>query len=134
MRANRIVETCLYGEDLAAMREFYVKLLGREPFTEAEGRHVFFKCGKGVFLIFNPGATEKSGGPIPPHGARGHGHVAFRMNEGEVAAVRQWLEDEVGVEIETNYEWPNGGYSIYFRDPAGNSVEFTTLTTWGLPE
>lgn len=134
MQADRVVETCLYAEDLGAVRDFYIKLLGREPFTEAEGRHVFFRCGKGVFLIFNPEATEVSGGPIPVHGARGQGHVAFRMNEDEAGEVRRWLEQEIGVEIETDFEWPNGGYSLYFRDPAGNSLEFTTLKTWGLPE
>jgi len=38
-----------------------------------------------------------------------------------------------GVEIEKEVEWPKGGKSIYFRDPAGNSVELATRGLWGLP-
>jgi catechol 2,3-dioxygenase-like lactoylglutathione lyase family enzyme len=30
-------------------------------------------------------------------------------------------------------EWPRGGRSLYFRDPAGNSVELVTPGPWGLP-
>ena len=29
--------------------------------------------------------------------------------------------------------WPRGGRSIYFRHPAGNSVEPITPGVWGLP-
>jgi catechol 2,3-dioxygenase-like lactoylglutathione lyase family enzyme len=37
-----------------------------------------------------------------------------------------------GVEIEAEVTWPSGGQSIYFRDPAGNSVELATPQTWNL--
>jgi catechol 2,3-dioxygenase-like lactoylglutathione lyase family enzyme len=40
---------------------------------------------------------------------------------------------ESGVEIEAEVEWPPGGKSIYFRDPAGNSVELVTPGVWQLP-
>jgi hypothetical protein len=30
-------------------------------------------------------------------------------------------------------EWPSGGRSIYFRDPAGNLVDLVTPGVWGLP-
>jgi hypothetical protein len=36
------------------------------------------------------------------------------------------------VAIEADFEWPKGGRSIYFRDPAGNSVEFAEPRIWGL--
>jgi catechol 2,3-dioxygenase-like lactoylglutathione lyase family enzyme len=36
-----------------------------------------------------------------------------------------------GVEIEMEVTWPSGGHSLFFRDPAGNSVELTTPQTWG---
>jgi len=39
-----------------------------------------------------------------------------------------------GVEIETEISWPGGGFSIYFRDPDGNSVELATPKTWGMTE
>ena len=38
------------------------------------------------------------------------------------------------VSIEAEVEWPNGGFSIYLRDPAGNSVELATPSIWGLGE
>ena len=38
-----------------------------------------------------------------------------------------------GVAIEHEETWPLGGHSLYFRDPAGNSVELITPGVWGLP-
>ncbi len=38
-----------------------------------------------------------------------------------------------GIVIEAEVEWPPGGKSIYFRDPAGNSVELVTPGVWNLP-
>ena len=37
-----------------------------------------------------------------------------------------------GVAIESDMEWPQGGRSIYFRDPSGNSLEFTEARIWGI--
>jgi catechol 2,3-dioxygenase-like lactoylglutathione lyase family enzyme len=47
-------------------------------------------------------------------------HVFFQVGTSSVA-----MEDEVA--------WPAGGKSVYFRDPAGNSVELVTPGVWGLP-
>ena len=44
---------------------------------------------------------------------------------------RRRLRDQ-GVIIEKEMAWPRGGHSIYFRDPAGNSVELITPGLWGL--
>jgi catechol 2,3-dioxygenase-like lactoylglutathione lyase family enzyme len=38
-----------------------------------------------------------------------------------------------GIVAEQEVEWPRGGRSLYFRDPAGNSVELVTPGLWGLP-
>jgi catechol 2,3-dioxygenase-like lactoylglutathione lyase family enzyme len=35
-----------------------------------------------------------------------------------------------GVPIESEVTWPNGAHSIYFRDPAGNSLELATPNMW----
>ncbi len=53
------------------------------------------------------------------------------MGEEEIEAWKTRLEEE-GVEIELEYTWPNGGFSLYLRDPAGNSIELVTPRTWGL--
>jgi catechol 2,3-dioxygenase-like lactoylglutathione lyase family enzyme len=94
---------------------------------------VFFRCGAGVFLVFHPEATATPGGPTPPHGARGPGHLAFAVPEAELPAWRERLAAHA-VALETEVAWPRGGRSLYFRDPAGNSVELATPAVWGLAE
>jgi len=130
-----VLETVLYVSDLAAAERFYRDVLGLEPFSKAPGRQLFYRCGDQVLLLFNPEATSKppapDGLPVPPHGATGPGHICFRASAEEIAAWRQRLADH-GIAIEADFEWPNGGRSIYFRDPAGNCLEFAEPRIWGL--
>jgi catechol 2,3-dioxygenase-like lactoylglutathione lyase family enzyme len=131
-----VIETCLYVDDLAAAEQFYTRLFGLEVLAREPRRHCFFRCGSGVLLLFNPERTssepaEVGGVRIPLHGARGAGHVALAMEDGEIAAWRARLAER-GVAIEAEVRWPNGGHSLYFRDPAGNSVELVTRRTWRL--
>ncbi|WP_201750336.1 VOC family protein [Tautonia marina] len=95
------------------------------------GRHVFFRVGDGVLLVFNPVTTLK-GDTLPPHGARGPGHFALGIRADKLDDWRRRLEAH-GVAVEQEVEWPRGGRSIYFRDPSGNSVELITPGLWGLP-
>jgi catechol 2,3-dioxygenase-like lactoylglutathione lyase family enzyme len=53
------------------------------------------------------------------------------MMPAEIPAWQEPLQQQ-GVTIEAQVAWPSGGHSLYFRDPAGNSLELTTPTTWGL--
>jgi len=135
MKPSGILETVLYAPDLAAAEAFYRDVMGMEAFAKAEGRHVFFRCGNQVFLVFNPDATQvppaEGSLPVPPHGAHGHGHVCFRATAEEIAAWRSHLEAN-GIEIEADFEWPRGGRSIYFRDPCNNCVEIAEPRIWGL--
>jgi catechol 2,3-dioxygenase-like lactoylglutathione lyase family enzyme len=133
MHVRRILETCLYVDDLDAAERFYTDVLGLERFARAEGRHVFFRSGESVFLLFNPAATLQPSGEVPTHGARGPGHVAFAMAQADIPAWREQL-GRSGVAIEAEITWPTGGRSLYFRDPSGNSIELTTPLTWELPE
>jgi catechol-2,3-dioxygenase len=56
--------------------------------------------------------------------------MAFAVSGTELDGWRAHLADcQVPIEIEV--EWPEGGRSIYFRDPAGNSVELAPPTMWG---
>jgi len=130
LRAGRILETSLYAEDLQAAEAFYSRVLGLNPFAKEQGRHLFYRCGEAVFLIFNPEATTKEPGAVPRHGARGRGHIAFAVSDGELEGWRVQLGQQ-GVEIEAEVSWPKGGRSLYFRDPAGNSLELATPQTWG---
>jgi catechol-2,3-dioxygenase len=59
--------------------------------------------------------------------------VAFRVPESDLERWRNHLLGS-GVDIEAEIDWPRGGHSIYFRDPAGNSVELASPAVWGLEE
>lgn len=131
MPVSRILETCLYVDDVAAAEAFYTRVLGLKLESRAGNRHVFFRCGDAMFLLFNPQQTTQIGGIVPPHGATGAGHVAFAVEAIELATWRDRLAAE-GVAIEAEVTWPGGGRSLYFRDPAGNSIELTTPLIWNL--
>ena len=130
-----ILETALYAPDLAAAEAFFHGIMGLAVITRVEGRHVFFRCGQGVLLVFDPAATSapvvSAGLPVPSHGATGPGHACFRVSGEELQSVRDALEAN-GVTIEADFRWPNGARSIYFRDPAGNSLECAEARLWDL--
>jgi catechol 2,3-dioxygenase-like lactoylglutathione lyase family enzyme len=133
----RILETALYVDDLDAAEGFYGGLLGLERVIRAGDRHVFFRCGQALLLLFNPEATRvppAAGAlPVPPHGALGHGHVCFAAVAPALDAWRERLE-AADIAIEADFRWPNGARSIYVRDPAGNSVEFAEPRLWDFPD
>jgi catechol 2,3-dioxygenase-like lactoylglutathione lyase family enzyme len=136
MKPAGILETILYAHDLGAIERFYRDVLGLEPHSRVEARQIFYRCGDQMLLIFNPDVTERPPPanarlPVPPHGAYGEGHVCFRASAAEIDGWRAHLEG-LGVEIEADFEWPDGGRSIYFRDPAGNCLEFAEPKIWGL--
>lgn len=128
-----ILEAALYADDLDAAEDFYGGLLGLERITRVEQRHVFYRVGAGVLLIFNPDETCKPPAnpalPVPPHGARGPGHFCFAVEGPALDLWRARLET-AGVEIEADFRWPGGARSIYVRDPAGNSVEMAEPRLW----
>ncbi|MFT4184991.1 MAG: VOC family protein [Rhizobium sp.] len=130
-----ILETALYADDLDAAEAFYGGILGLETISRGGNRHVFYRCGPGVLLIFNRQETMKPPAPgalpVPPHGARGHGHVCFRVGNNDIEAMAQRLK-AASIAIEADFHWPSGGRSIYFRDPAGNSLECAEPKIWGI--
>jgi catechol 2,3-dioxygenase-like lactoylglutathione lyase family enzyme len=126
-----VLETTLYVDDLDRAEAFYTRVLGLELDSKETGRHLFFRCGQAMLLVFDPATTASSTGPVPRHGATGPGHVALAAGADDLSA---WVEhvESCGVEIEARIDWPGGGRSIYFRDPAGNSLELTTAAIWGI--
>lgn len=133
MLATRILESALYVDDLAQAQDFYGQVLGLELHSQVPGRHLFFRCGQSMLLIFLPEATSKPSGDIPTHGASGPGHVAFAIQEADFPNWKAHLQQH-NVAVESEIAWPGGGRSVYFRDPAGNSVELVTPKIWGLPD
>jgi catechol 2,3-dioxygenase-like lactoylglutathione lyase family enzyme len=132
MKVSGILETIIYTSDLDASEQFYTKVLGLEFVTREENKFVFFRCGHRMFLVFNPDATAEQT-HLPQHGAHGSQHVAFSIRAAELDQWRKHLEQS-GVKIEQDVQWENGSRSVYFRDPAGNSVELASPVIWNLPE
>lgn len=128
----RILETCLYVDDLAAARRFYVGLLGLPIDSERAAAFLFLRLDGAMLLLFDPRATAAQTG-LPPHGAAGPGHVCFAVPEAELDGWRARLE-AAGIPIEHEQRWPRGGRSLYVRDPAGNSVEFASPHIWGFAD
>ena len=131
MEVSRILETCLYVTDLDQADDFYQRVLGLKSFSRLDQRHLFFRCGNQVLLLFKASETQKDSSEVPPHGMSGQGHVAFSMTKTDLEKWRTHLQ-ECNVPIEREITWANGGKSIYFRDPSGNSLELVTPETWEL--
>jgi catechol 2,3-dioxygenase-like lactoylglutathione lyase family enzyme len=136
MTPSAILESALYVTDLHTAETFYREVLGLPVIVRVDGRHVFFRCGAGVLLLFNAEATTippppDAKLPVPPHGTVGKGHLCFAATADEIENWKRRLEDK-GIAVEADFEWPNGGRSIYFRDPSGNSLEFAEPKIWGL--
>lgn len=119
-----IGEASLYVDDLDDAQEWYTEVLGLEAGFEGEGFR-FLHTGEERYrqrvILFDPAETE--GQDVPPsHGAEGPSHVAFAVTYDSLDDWRDRLAEHE-VEVEEELSWPGGDESIYFRDPAGNSLE-----------
>ncbi|HAY78802.1 MAG TPA: glyoxalase/bleomycin resistance/extradiol dioxygenase family protein [Planctomycetaceae bacterium] len=133
MEIHSVLETCLYVDDLAAAEHFYGVVLNLPVVSACESRHVFFRCGDQMLLIFDPTETSRPDGELPPHGTTGAGHIALSVTPAELPDWQTRLAD-FQVEIEHVEIWPNQQRSLYFRDPAGNSVELASPQIWGIDQ
>lgn len=129
---DRVLESVLYATDLEAAERFYTGVLGLTFHARQPGLFVFLRCGPGMVLIFDPDAAGV-GRDVPAHGTRGPGHLCFAVSARDLPAWRERLR-AAGVAIEQEVSWPRGGESLYFRDPAGNSLELATPRIWGFPD
>ncbi len=118
MPIDRVLETSLYVDDLEAATEFYQDVIGLTLLVGNSERHAFFVCGNSMVLLFSPERTR------PIHGAEGAGHVAFAVDPEELDSWREKLK-RLDIDIETDKE-----KAIYFRDPAGNSLEIAAWNLW----
>jgi catechol 2,3-dioxygenase-like lactoylglutathione lyase family enzyme len=102
-------------------------VVGLHRIASPDEHSAAFRTGRGVVLIFDALRSSAAGRFVPSHGTTGEGHVAFAV--AELDAARAELAGR-GVEIEREITWPEGGRSLYFRDPAGNSVELVEGEIW----
>ena len=111
------------------MERFYREALGLAVISRSD-LLISFRCAGSVLLIFNRALSAEPNRDVPSHGTSGAGHVAFALRPEDFDVWMRRLE-QAGVVLERVVEWEQGGRSIYFRDPAGNSVELAPPTLWG---
>jgi catechol 2,3-dioxygenase-like lactoylglutathione lyase family enzyme len=129
-----VLETAVYVDNLESAERFYRDVLGLTKIFTVPGRQLVFRLQESILLVFDARQTQReqvviNGGAIPLHGALGAGHMAFRVDKSKLDTWRSHFR-AAGVAIESEVSWPNGALSIYFRDPAGNSLEFATPDMW----
>ena len=124
----RIFETVLYADDLTAAEVFYREVLGLITLQTSD-LFITLACDQVYLLIFDRNKSEEEGRPVPSHGTTGPGHLAFAVEANELDSWRIRLRNH-GVPIEDEVDWKSGGHSIYFRDPAGNSLELAPPDLW----
>lgn len=118
----RIAEAVLYVDDLQEATRFYTEILDL-PLSASFPDAAFLQTGRNSTLIlFDRRKLQERESVIPSHGSRGAGHVALAVPEDKMDDWRSRLI-AAEVPIEHEQQWPQGTRSIYFRDPAGNSVE-----------
>jgi catechol 2,3-dioxygenase-like lactoylglutathione lyase family enzyme len=135
VKLERVIETCLYVDDLGRAARFYEDVLELAPLTSDSRFRAYDVGGQSVLLLFRRGATLETvhmpGGTIPPHDGHGPLHMAFAVT---ADALPQWEARlwEHGIEIEGRTDWSRGGQSIYFRDPDGHLLELATPGLWAI--
>jgi catechol 2,3-dioxygenase-like lactoylglutathione lyase family enzyme len=130
---RRVLETSLYVRDLARAADFYTRIFGFEPMLRDNRMCAMEVPGQQVLLLFRKGgsimASDTPYGPIPPHDSQGTQHLCFSIDRREMSAWQDYLE-AMGIAIESRLDWPEGGSSLYFRDPDGHSLEVATPGLW----
>ena len=126
-RITGILETVLYVADIDRAEQFYRDVMALREIGKDPGRHVFFRVGSGVLLLFRAERTRRSAS-IPPHGADGEIHICFTIDADEYEAWKARIR-EYRILIEKETEWP-AGRSFYFRDPDGNLLELANTDIW----
>jgi len=126
-RLQGVLETVLYFTETARTEAFYGELLGMRLLERDPDRHLFYRAGDSVFLLFRADATLRTES-VPPHGARGAGHVCFRVQPDDYEAWKRRLSAR-GIVVLQQTRWPRG-LSFYFHDPDGNVLEIANADIW----
>ena len=83
LKLERVIETCLYVDDLDRAARFYERVLELGLLTSDARFRAYDVGGKSVLLLFQRGATLETvhmpGGTSPPHDGEGPLHMAFAV-------------------------------------------------------
>lgn len=128
-----LLETALYVADLGRAAAFYRDIVGLPVLLDTP-RLVALDAGRqGVLLLFRNGDTSDdvvgAMGRIPGHEGTGRLHMAFAIAADHLEAWRRHLAAH-GVPLAGEVRWPQGGASLYIRDPDGHAIEFATPGLW----
>lgn len=125
-----ILEAVVYHDaaEREATRRFYSKVLGLAEVAAWESGAAY-RVGPGVVLVFDRARLAATDSPVAAHGTAGPGHVCLRAGAGRYDELRARLA-AAGVAIRHDHEWPRGGRSFYFADPAGNLLEVADRDIW----
>ena len=130
---DRVLETCLYVDDIERAGRFYEDVLELPRIGGDSRFRAYDVGGRGVLLLFRRGATLETvhlpGGTIPPHDGHGPLHIAFAIAAEQLPEWERRLGDRK-VAVEGRTRWPRGGESIYLRDPDGHLIELATPGVW----
>ena len=130
-----VLETALYVADLDRSVEFYHRVLGFPLASEPIARMAALAItADQVLLLFKKGGSVQPTvlpyGIIPPTDGDGSLHVAFWIPSAELETWQGQLRAS-GVSVESLVTWPEGGRSIYFRDPDNHVIELKTSNWHG---
>lgn len=130
-----MLETALYVADLGRSVAFYQRVLGFQLASQPIDRMCALAItADQVLLLFRKGgsaqATVTPYGTIPPTDGDGSLHVAFSIPPSDFELWQDRLRAS-GVGVESLVNWPEGGRSIYFRDPDNHAIELKTSNWHG---
>jgi catechol 2,3-dioxygenase-like lactoylglutathione lyase family enzyme len=125
-----VLETSLYVDDLDRAMRFYQQLFGFSVMVADERIRALAVREGQVLLLFKRGASLVPE-QFPTHDGSGPLHLAFSIPENEYSAWEARLQ-QMGIAIEAAKKWPEGGRSLYFRDPDGHLLELATPGVWAV--
>jgi catechol-2,3-dioxygenase len=132
-KLDRVLETSLYVDDLERAVRFYQDVFELSALVHDDRLCALDVNGKSVLLLFRKGSAvdpvQIAGGVIPGHDGSGSYHMAFAISVDQLGLWTERLA-RFQVPIESRAKWPQGGESIYFRDPDKNLLELATPGVW----